>query len=100
MSSGVHFLIDPTDVISSDNTNANVVDSEKGKPLNGLVEIAAHVSLAGSTIMRLKWLIIAMSVSAYGPAQIHAADAPTKSQLCLTFFETQDVGGCGLAIVI
>ena len=50
--------------------------------------------------MRLNCLVIAMSVSAYGFAQTHAADIPTKSQLALTFFEMQDVGGCGLAIVI
>lgn len=44
--------------------------------------------------MRLICLLATISVSA------HAADVPARGRLALTFFEMQDVGGCGLAIVI
>jgi hypothetical protein len=49
---------------------------------------------------RLATLLVALSISAGGFPQIRAAEPSAKNQLTLTFFEMQDVGGCGLAIAM
>lgn len=50
--------------------------------------------------MRSILFLAMVLVGASSLSQAHAAETPTKNQLVLTFFEMQDVGGCGLAIAI
>lgn len=50
--------------------------------------------------MRLILFLTMALVSARGLTRVQAEDATAKNQLAITFFEMQDVGGCGLAIAI